>query len=135
MLNGYAFVHAALLIFFGRLAERHRRDLSFLQGIGLFTVASAACAAARSVEALIVFRLFQVAGAALLTSTSIGLLLASFPPERRGWAVRTWTATGGLAAAPLELVDWRWIFLVNFPIGLVASLPRLAEPLRLLRQP
>ena len=44
ILNGYAIAYAALLVFFGRLAERHRRDLSFLLGIGLFTVASAACA-------------------------------------------------------------------------------------------
>ena len=99
ILNAYAIAYAALLVFFGRLAERHRRDLSFLLGVGLFTVASAACAVAGNVEALIAFRVAQAAGAALMTPTSIGLLLASFPPERRASAVRTWTAIGGLAAA------------------------------------
>jgi len=127
ILNGYAITYAALLVFFGRLAERHRRDRSFILGIALFTGASAACAAANGVALLVVFRVFQAAGAALMTPTSLGLLLASFPPERRGTAVRTWTAIGGFAAAlgPLAggvmvTASWRWIFLVNVPIGLVA---------------
>jgi EmrB/QacA subfamily drug resistance transporter len=129
ILNGYAIAYAALLVFFGRLAERHRRDLSFLLGVGLFTVASAACAISGGIGSLIAFRLVQAAGAALMTPTSLGLLLASFPPERRGSAVRTWTAVGGLAAALGPLVggvlvtaNWRWIFLVNVPIGLIAIL-------------
>src|ERR1700742_1651545 len=99
ILNGYAIAYAALLVFFGRLAERHRRNLSFLLGVGLFTVASAACAAANSVGVLTAFRIVQAAGAALMTPTSLGLLLAVFAPEKRGGAVRTWTAIGGLAAA------------------------------------
>src|SRR6201995_189578 len=99
VLNGYAIAYAALLVFFGRLAERHSRDLSFLLGVGMFTVASPACAIPRNIEALIAFRVAQAAGAALMTPTSIGLLLASFPPERRASAVRPWPAIGGLAAA------------------------------------
>jgi EmrB/QacA subfamily drug resistance transporter len=129
ILNGYAIAYAALLVFFGRLAERHSRDLSFLLGIGLFTVASAACAFAGNIEALIAFRVAQAAGAALMTPTSLGLLLASFPPDRRASAVRTWTAIGGLAAAlgpliggVLVTISWRWIFIVNVPIGIVAIL-------------
>src|SRR5882757_3348968 len=84
VLNGYAIAYAALLVFFGRLAERHRRNLSFLLGVGLFTVASAACAAANNVGTLTAFRLVQAAGAALMTPTSRGLLLAVFAPEKRG---------------------------------------------------
>src|ERR1700753_3162088 len=97
ILNAYAIAYAALLVFFGRLAERHSRDLSFLLGIGLFTVASAACAAAGSIEALIAFRVAQAAGAALMTPTSLGLLLASFPPDRRTGAVWAGAALGGPA--------------------------------------
>jgi EmrB/QacA subfamily drug resistance transporter len=127
VLNGYAIVYAALLVFFGRLVERYRRDLSFLAGVALFTVASAACAAAQGVWGLVAFRVLQAAGAALMTPTSLGLLLTSFPPEKRGAAVRTWTAIGGFAAAlgPLAgglllTLSWRWIFLVNVPAGLLA---------------
>lgn len=127
ILNGYTIGFAAMLVFFGRLTERHRRDRSFIAGIGLFTVASAACAASSSVGMLVAFRIVQAAGAALMTPTSIGLLLATFPAEQRGSAVRTWTAIGGFAAAfgPLAGgvligLSWRWIFIVNVPIGLVA---------------
>ena len=99
VLNGYAIVYASLLVFFGRLADRYRRDRGFLLGVGVFTAASAACAASTSIQMLIGFRLVQAAGAALLTPTSLGLVLASYEPERRHGAVRAWTATGGLAAA------------------------------------
>ncbi len=127
ILNGYAIVYAALLVFFGRLAERFRRNASFLLGVAIFTIASGACAIAGSVEALILFRIAQAVGAALLTPTSLGLILASYPPDRRGGAVRTWTAVGGFAAALGPLVggllvtaSWRWVFLVNLPIGAAA---------------
>ncbi len=95
VLNGYAIVYAALLVFLGRLSEGYRRDRSFLLGIAVFTVASAACSAAGNVWMLVAFRLLQAAGAALMTPTSLGLLLATFPPDKRGGAVRAWTAIGG----------------------------------------
>lgn len=127
VLNGYAIVYAALLVFFGRLADRYRRDRAFLLGVAVFTVASAACAASTSVAMLVAFRLVQAAGAALLTPTSLGLVLASYEPERRPGAVRAWTAVGGLAAAIgpvvgglLVAASWRWVFLVNVPVGIAA---------------
>jgi EmrB/QacA subfamily drug resistance transporter len=127
VLNGYAIVYASLLVLFGRFADRYRRDYGFLVGVAIFTVASAACAAATSVGMLVAFRLLQAAGAALVTPTSLGLVLASYPAERRSGAVRAWTATGGLAAALgpvvgglLVTASWRWVFLVNVPIGLAA---------------
>jgi EmrB/QacA subfamily drug resistance transporter len=127
VLNGYAIVYAALLVFLGRLSEGYRRDRSFLLGIAIFTAASAACSAAGNVWMLVVFRLLQAAGAALMTPTSLGLLLATFPADKRAGAVRTWTAIGGFAAALgpvvgglLIILSWRWIFIVNVPIGLIA---------------
>jgi EmrB/QacA subfamily drug resistance transporter len=127
VLNGYAIVYASLLVFFGRLADRYRRDRGFLLGVAVFTAASAACAAASSVSMLVGFRLVQAAGAALLTPTSLGLVLAVYEPERRAGAVRAWTATAGLAAALgpvvgglLVTASWRWVFLINVPIGIVA---------------
>jgi len=120
-------VYAALLILFGRLAEGRSREIGFLVGVTVFTLASAACGAATSVPMLVAFRVLQAAGAALLTPTSLSLLLATTAPERRHSAVRAWTAVGGLAAALgpvlggiLVAASWRWVFLVNVPIGVGA---------------
>jgi EmrB/QacA subfamily drug resistance transporter len=127
ILNGYAIVYAAFLVLFGRLAERFPREQGFLLGIAVFVAASAACGAASSLPLLVVFRVIQAAGAALLTPTSLGLVLASFPAERRPAAVRTWTAVGGLSATLgpvvgglLVAASWRWVFFVNVPVGLLA---------------
>jgi len=128
VLNAYAIVYASLLVFFGRLADRYRRDRAFLLGVAVFTAASVACAASASVGMLIGFRVVQAAGAALLTPTSLGLVLASYEdPIRRHGAVRTWTAVGGLSAAVgpvvgglLVAASWRWVFLVNVPVGVAA---------------
>src|SRR5215469_16168911 len=127
VLNAYAIVYAALLVLFGRLADRYRRERGFLLGVAIFVAASAACAAATSLPMLVAFRVLQAAGAALLTPTSLGLILATFPAERRHGAVRTWTAVGGIAAALgpavgglLVAASWRWVFLVNLPIGVAA---------------
>jgi EmrB/QacA subfamily drug resistance transporter len=132
VLNGYAIVYAALLVVFGRLADRHDRRNGFLLGVAVFALASAACGAATSVAMLVAFRVVQAAGAALLTPTSLGLVLATSVPERRQAAVRAWTAVGGVAAALgpvagglLVAASWRWVFLVNVPIGIAAMLAGL----------
>ena len=127
VLNAYAIVYAALLIPLGRLSESRRREHGFLLGAAVFTVASAACGAATSLPMLVAFRIVQAAGAALLTPTSLSLVLATAPAEKRHSAVRAWTAVGGVAAALgpvvggfLVAASWRWAFLVNVPIGLAA---------------
>jgi EmrB/QacA subfamily drug resistance transporter len=144
VLNAYAIVFAALLIPAGRFADRTSRKGGFLLGVAIFTVASALCAAANGVELLVAARVLQAVGAALLMPSSLGLLLAAYPPERRAGAVRMWAATSGVAAALgpvlgglLVSVDWRWIFLVNLPVGIAAliagrrflpAVPRVPEP-------
>src|SRR5258705_1277897 len=127
ILNAYAIVFAALLIPAGRWADRAGRKRAFLIGMGVFTLSSALCAAAPSVGVLIAARVLQAGGAALLMPTSLGLLLPEFPPERRQVAVRIWAAVGGAAAAAgplfgglLVQASWRWVFLVNVPIGVAA---------------
>jgi EmrB/QacA subfamily drug resistance transporter len=127
VINGYTIVYAALLIPAGRLADRYRQRDGFLLGVAVFTVASAACGFAASLPMLVAFRLVQAAGAALLTPTSLSLVLAAYPAERRAGAVRSWAAVGGVAAALgpvagglLLEATWRAVFFVNVPIGLAA---------------
>ena len=126
VLNGYAVLYAALLVPLGRLADRYGRMAGFLGGLALFTIASAACAASPNLWSLVAFRGLQAVGAAALTPTSLGLLLAATPAERRVRAVRTWAAIGALAAASgpvigglLVQASWRWVFIVNVPVGLL----------------
>ncbi|WP_326672285.1 MFS transporter [Streptomyces sp. NBC_01257] len=128
-LNAYSIVFAAALVPAGRLSDRSSRKGGFLLGLGLFTLASAACAASQGVPMLVAARVLQAVGAAAMVPTSLGLLLATYPAERRGGAVRAWTAVGGVAAALAPIVggalvnlDWRWIFLINLPFGIVALL-------------
>ena len=129
VLNAYSIVFAALLVPAGRLADRSGRKLGFLVGVVIFTVASVLCAAAPNVELLIGARVVQAVGAALLMPSSLGLLLAAYPPEKRAGAVRGWTAVTGACAALgpvlgglLVSASWRWIFLINVPIGIAALL-------------
>lgn len=126
ILSGYAIVYAALLIPLGRLADRYGRKAGFLLGLALFTLASAACAASTDTWTLVAFRLVQAVGAAALTPTSLGLLLAATPAEKRVGAVRVWAAAGALAAAfgpviggLLVEASWRWAFVINLPIGVL----------------
>ena len=127
VLNAYAIVFAVLLVPAGRVADLTSRKGGFLLGVAIFTVASGLCSAAGSVGVLVALRVLQAAGAALLVPTSLGLVMAAYPADRRGGAVRTWAGMGGLAAALgpvfgglLVTASWRWVFLVNVPIGLAA---------------
>lgn len=129
ILNAYAIVYAALLVPLGRLADRYGRKAGFMAGLAVFTVASVACAASPNLWTLVVFRVLQAAGAAALTSASLGLLVASTLPERRAKAVRIWASSGALAAAAapalgglLVQASWQWVFIVNVPVGVAAFL-------------
>ncbi|HLM84676.1 MAG TPA: MFS transporter [Solirubrobacteraceae bacterium] len=137
ILSAYAIVFAALLVPAGRWADAFGRKRVFLLGLGVFVVASAACALAPSVGVLIAARVVQAAGGALMLPTSLGLMLPEFAPHERHVAIGVWAATGGIAAACgpplgglLVQADWRLVFLVNLPIGLAGlgfGLRTLAE--------
>jgi EmrB/QacA subfamily drug resistance transporter len=129
VLSAYAIAFAAVLMPAGRWADRSGRKRAFLAGLTLFTVASAACAAAPSPNILIAARVLQAVGGGLMLPSSLGLMLPLFPPDKRGAAVGLWSAMGGAAAAfgppiggLLVQADWRWVFLVNLPIGVAAVL-------------
>ncbi|MFE0629388.1 MFS transporter [Streptomyces sp. NPDC058864] len=127
VLNAYAITFAALLVLAGRAGDRIGQRPVFLTGIAVFTLASLACALAPNLGTLVGARVVQAVGAAAQIPTSLALLLATVPAERRTHATRSWAAVGGLAAAAgpvagglLTEVDWRWVFAVNLPIGVAA---------------
>ena len=127
ILNAYAICFGALLVPAGHWADRVGRKRAFLTGLAIFTVMSAVCAAAPSVAVLVVARALQAVGAALLYPATLGLLLPQWPASRSTIAVAVWAAVGGVAAAAgpplgglLVQIGWRWVFLVNVPIGIVA---------------
>jgi EmrB/QacA subfamily drug resistance transporter len=136
--NAYTLAYAAGIITAAAVGDRFGRRGVFAAGLALFSLASAACALAPSVELLIAARVVQGIGAAIVMPLSLTILTAAFPPERRGAIVGLWGGIGGLAVAAGPLIggaitqglDWHWIFWVNVPIGLVASalsVVRLAE--------
>ncbi|MGW3135099.1 MFS transporter [Streptomyces sp. NPDC001139] len=125
VLNAYAIVLAALLVVAGRMGDRIGQRPVFLSGVTVFTLASLACALAPNLWTLVAARALQAVGAAAQLPTSLALLLASVPTEHRTRATRNWAAVGGLAAAAgpvagglLVQVDWRWVFVINIPLGI-----------------
>lgn len=127
VLNAYTVVFAAALVPAGRYADLLGRRRLFAAGLLVFTVGSALCALAPDVPLLVAARVVQAVGAGLMVPTSLSLLLASVPPAGRAKAIGTWAAIGGLAAALGPVVggllvqaDWRLVFWVNVPVGLVA---------------
>lgn len=124
----YVVTITGLLLVLGRLADRLGRRRVYGTGLVVFTLASALCAAAPGVGWLIAARGLQGLGAAMMTANSAALLISSFPPEERGRAIGAFGAMVGVGLAlgpPLGglivgLLTWRWIFLVNLPIGALA---------------
>jgi EmrB/QacA subfamily drug resistance transporter len=132
VLSAYAIVYAALLVPAGRLGDRYGRKGGFVLGLALFVGASLGCALSGDIGALIALRSLQAVGAALLTPTSLGLVLTTAPAEKVAQYVQIWIITGVLAASTGPVVgglllqaSWRWLFLVNVPIGLLAIVAAL----------
>jgi EmrB/QacA subfamily drug resistance transporter len=125
VLNAYAIVFAALLVPAGRLADHFGRRLFLLVGVAVFTLASVMCAVAPGLDVLIVGRIIQAIGAAMIVPTSLGLLLPAFPKSKHTLVVGIWAGVAAVAASSgpavgglLVTVNWRLIFLVNVPIGI-----------------
>jgi EmrB/QacA subfamily drug resistance transporter len=127
IVNAYALAFAALLVVLGRAADRLGRRIVYLGGVGVFALASAACAVAPSVGLLIAARTVQGAAAAAMIPAALGLLLSSFPPRQWAPIIGLWGAVASVAAAlgpPLggllsDDASWRWIFAINVPVGIL----------------
>jgi EmrB/QacA subfamily drug resistance transporter len=125
VIDAYALTLAATLLSAGALADRIGRRAVFMWGLVLFTACSALCAAASSPVFLDLARAAQGVGAAAMFASSLALLANEFQEEERGFALGVWGGVTGaaLAIGPLvggvltDELDWRWIFLVNLPIG------------------
>ncbi|MEU2678405.1 DHA2 family efflux MFS transporter permease subunit [Streptomyces sp. NPDC007107] len=128
VVSGYALVLAVLLITAGRLGDLFGPRNLFAAGLVIFTLASIACGTAASPALLIAARAVQGLGAALLVPQTMTLIISVFPAQRRGTAMGIWGTVAGLATLSgptlggilVSTVGWRWIFLVNVPIGLAA---------------
>jgi EmrB/QacA subfamily drug resistance transporter len=128
IINAYALTFAAGIITAAVLGDRLGRRRTYVAGLVLFSLASAACALAPSLGILIGFRAIQGVGAAIVMPLGLTLLTSSFPAERRGAVVGIWGGVAGLgvASGPLvggavtEGLDWHWIFWVNVPLGIAA---------------
>ncbi len=142
VVNGYTLSLSALLLVGGSLGDHYGRRRIFTFGVAWFTVASAACALSPGTAVLVVLRILQGVGAALLTPGSLAILQASFEERDRGRAIGAWTGLGGVASAIgpflggylIAAASWRWIFFINLPVGaavlLIASrhVPETHDP-------
>ena len=125
ILNGYLITLSALILLGGSLGDRYGRRLFFNIGVLWFTIASALCGFAPSVELLVAARVLQGVGGALLTPGSLAIIESTFRVEDRPRAIGAWSGLSGVGAAigPLvggylvEAVSWRAIFFINLPLG------------------
>ncbi|TML84657.1 MAG: DHA2 family efflux MFS transporter permease subunit [Actinobacteria bacterium] len=136
--NAYLLTLGSLILIGGSLGDIYGERRVFAVGVAAFGIVSILCAAAPTIGVLIAARALQGAAGALLTPSSLAIIVGAFSPKDRGAAIGSWTAWGGIAAivGPLvggwivDQVSWRWIFALNVPLVLVtlalifAAVPR-----------
>ena len=124
VVNAYLLTLASLILVGGGLGDRYGRRRIFLVGTTWFGAASLFCAVAQTADQLVLARLVQGIGGALLTPGSLAIIQSSFHPRDRGAVIGQWAGLGGIAAAigppvggwVIEVASWRWVFLANVPI-------------------
>ncbi|MGW4102039.1 MFS transporter [Streptomyces sp. NPDC004976] len=145
VVNAYFLAFGGLLLLFGRAADLLGRRRVFLAGVALFGAASLVCGLAQEPWQLVAGRFVQGAGAAMASPAALALITLLFPgPEERAKALGIWGGIAGLggtlglviSGALTGLASWRWIFLINLPVAVVALalLPRLVAESRARRR-
>ena len=142
ILLGYSLLTAVVLLNFGRLSDMFGRVRLYVLGFAVFTAGSALCGFAGTGLELVLFRLVQAVGAGFLFSNSAAIITDAFPPNERGRALginQVSIVAGSVSGLVLggvitSTIGWRWIFFVNVPIGIVATL-RARFDLRELAKP
>ncbi len=125
--ESYTLVFASLLLVFGTLADRYGRRLITVAGVVLFSTSSVFAALASTGELLILARLVQGVGGAMILTASLSIINATFRGRERAIAFAVWGSTiGGMAAVgPLlggwltTYFSWRWAFGINVPLGII----------------
>ncbi|MFL5936430.1 MAG: MFS transporter [Gaiellaceae bacterium] len=132
-ITSYSLVFGSLLLFGGRAADLLGRRRLFLTGLGVFTAASLASAAAGSAGVLFAARAGQGLGAAMLSPAALSIITSCFHGQAKAKALAAWGAVGGAGAAIgvvaggllTELADWRMIFFVNLPVAVALTVGAL----------
>ena len=131
VVDGYTLTFACLLLSAGSLGDRWGAKSSYLFGLMIFILMSAACGMANNFLWLTLFRLLQGVSAALLVPTSIALINAAYKDKTaRARAIGVWASIGGIAAASGPVLGalltagfgWRSVFFVNVPVGILGLL-------------
>lgn len=133
--NGYTLMLASLILLGGTLGDKLGRKRVFFSGILIFTAGSATCAASPSSTFLILARLLQGGGGALMVPGSLSIISSYFPPDRRGTAIGTWSAATTITTAGGPVLGgvlaqaglWRLVFLINVPLGVASMVALLAR--------
>ena len=124
--NAYLLTLGSFILLGGSLGDIFGERRVFALGVAGFGVTSLLCAIAPSIGTLIAFRALQGLAGALLTPSSLAVIIATFPPTERGPAIGAWTAWGTIAGALgpliagliLNVATWRWVFVINVPLVL-----------------
>src|SRR5215213_596465 len=143
ILDSYILAFAVLMLSFGRIGDIFGRKKMFVAGMAIFIAASGLCGISHWIAnlvgipgatALIISRVLQGAGGALMMPQTLSLITVAFPPQKRGAAMGVWGSVVALGAVLGPLLGgyivthypWEWIFLINIPVGIVAILSTLA---------
>ena len=127
---GYLLGLTALMLSVGRLADIRGKKPLYIAGFVIFTIGSVLCGLSPTIYALILFRIVQSIGAAMILALGSAIVTENFPPEERGRALGIYgTAVSiGIVIGPtlggllIDAFSWRWIFFVNLPVGIIGTL-------------
>ncbi|HET8600576.1 MAG TPA: DHA2 family efflux MFS transporter permease subunit [Segeticoccus sp.] len=125
--SAYLLAYAVPLLITGRLGDRVGPKRLYLTGLTVFTLSSLWCGLTGTIEQLVLARVFQGLGAAMMTPQTMAVITRIFPAQRRGQAMGLWGAVAGVATLVgpllggvlLDSLGWEWIFFINVPVGVV----------------